>query len=66
MLFLDTETTGFHDDDEILSISIINAQGKTLLDTFVKLEHKRSWPEAEKVNGLFSFCAALTRPRRSW
>ena len=52
MLFLDTETTGFHDDDEILSISIINAQGKTLLDTFVKPEHKRSWPEAEKVNGL--------------
>lgn len=36
IVFLDTETTGLGNDDEIIEISIIDKQGKILLDTLVK------------------------------
>jgi len=35
-VILDTETTGLYDDDEIVSIAIINSDGQTLLNQLVK------------------------------
>lgn len=35
-IILDTETTGLGKNDEIIEISIIDLEGKVLLDTFVK------------------------------
>lgn len=40
--FFDTETTGLTSEDEIFSISIIDDNGKVLLDTLVKPEHHNS------------------------
>lgn len=48
--FFDTETTGLTSEDEILSISIIDGNGKVLLDTLVKPEHHSEWVEAEYIN----------------
>lgn len=52
IVILDTETTGFGDEDELLQISIIDANGKTLFNEYCRPEHKTEWPEAEKVNGI--------------
>jgi|TARA_R110002153_G_scaffold120048_2_gene265235 DNA polymerase-3 subunit epsilon len=35
-VFVDTETTGLSDDDEIIEIAVISEDGEVLLDTFVK------------------------------
>lgn len=37
-------------EDEILSISIIDGNGKVLLDTLIKPEYHSKWTEAEKIN----------------
>lgn len=49
---LDTETTGLSDDDEVLEIAIINANGETILNTLVKPEHKTEWAEAQVIHGI--------------
>lgn len=36
LVVLDTETTGIYGDSEIVAISVIDAQGNVLLDTYVK------------------------------
>lgn len=50
----DTETTGFSDDDEILSLCIIgvNAIGEeeVIFSEYFKPLHKIQWPEAERIN----------------
>ncbi len=54
VVVLDTETTGLesYNGDEILSISICDAYGNIQFDSLVKPKKKRSWPEAEKINGI--------------
>lgn len=51
-LFLDTETTGFTDTDEILSLSMVDAAGTVLLNTYIRPVRKRKWPAAMAVNGI--------------
>lgn len=51
-VYLDTETTGLHpeDGDEILSLTIVDANGRLLFDEKFKPKHKKEWPEAQTVN----------------
>lgn len=48
----DLELTGFYDHDEILSISIVDGNGKTVMNTLVKPEHTKKWKRTEKVHGI--------------
>ncbi len=49
----DVETTGTDpNNDEILQVSVIDGDGKTLVNTFVKPRKVTSWPAAEKVHGI--------------
>lgn len=51
IIVLDTETTGLHPDtDELLQLSIIDATGKVLYDSYFKPVDTESWDEAEAVN----------------
>lgn len=51
-VYLDTETTGLHpeESDEILSLTIVDANGRLLFDERFKPKHKKEWPEAQAVN----------------
>ena len=49
-LFLDTETTGVTDSDEILSIALVDAYENVLLDRYVTPTRVRAWPKAQAVN----------------
>ncbi|PHM68441.1 DNA polymerase III PolC [Xenorhabdus kozodoii] len=51
IVILDTETTGLKIDDEIIEISIINADGHVLLDTLVKPQ-KKIPPDATRIHGI--------------
>lgn len=51
-LFFDLELTGVYDHDEILSITIVDGNGTTIMDTLVKPEHKKSWKQTEKIHGI--------------
>ena len=51
-VYLDTETTGISDDDEIVEITIIDDNGEPLLDTLVKPKYHTNWPGAERVHGI--------------
>lgn len=49
----DVETTGLNPwHDEIIQISMIDENEKTLLNSYVKPVDHTSWPEAEAVNGI--------------
>ena len=53
VIVFDTETTGVKaGEDELLQISIIDGNGKELFNKYVKPEHKTSWEDAEKINGI--------------
>ena len=50
---IDIETTGLNPStDEILQVSICNGYGNALLNSYVRPEKRRRWPNAEKVNGI--------------
>lgn len=53
-IFIDTETTGLNYDgrDEVLEIAIIDAEGITLLNTFVRPVRNQMWPNAQAVHGI--------------
>lgn len=52
-IFIDTETTGLNaENDELLSISVVDHDGKCIFNSLVKPEHCSSWTDAEKVNGI--------------
>ena len=51
-VILDTETTGLGDNDEIIQIAIIDHEGKTLLDSFVKPVRKSIPKEATAIHGI--------------
>ncbi len=52
VLFFDLELTGFYDHDEILSITIVDANGKLIMDTLVKPAKKKKWKNTEKIHGI--------------
>ncbi len=52
VLFFDLELTGFYDHDEILSITVIDANGNLIMDTLVKPEHTKKWNRTEKIHGI--------------
>jgi len=52
VLFFDLELTGVYDHDEIISVSICDATGETLMDTLVKPRHKKKWNRTEKIHGI--------------
>lgn len=54
VICLDCETTGLSPvEDEILTLSIVDWSGKTLLDGKYKPGHKTEWPEAARINGIW-------------
>lgn len=50
ILVLDTETTGFTKNDEILQLSIIDGKGVIVLNEYFCPQHVHSWESAEQVN----------------
>ena len=52
VLFFDLELTGFYDRDEIISISICDANGKLIMNTPVRPTHTRKWNKTEKIHGI--------------
>lgn len=54
VVVFDTETTGTNSwaGDEILSISIVDGLGRDLFTSYVRPTRHRSWPDAQKVNGI--------------
>ena len=51
-VYVDTETTGLTDNDELLSVSVVNDQGECLYHSLLKPEHTESWEAAETVNAI--------------
>lgn len=52
VLFFDLELTGVYDHDEIISISILDATGKVIMDTYVRPVHNKKWKKTEKIHGI--------------
>lgn len=50
IIVLDTETTGLDEKAQVLQLSIIDGNGKTLFNEYVKPEGVQSWEQAQKVN----------------
>lgn len=52
-IYVDTETTGlFCEVDEILSVSVIDDNGKCLFNSLVKPSYHSYWYEAEAIHGI--------------
>ena len=51
---LDLETTGLypHETDEVLQISICDGTGLLLLDSYIRPEKRKRWPNAEGIHGI--------------
>lgn len=52
VLFFDLELTGFYDHDEIISISIMDGTGKTVMNTLVHPVHTKKWKRTEMIHGI--------------
>lgn len=52
VLFFDLELTGFYDHDEILSVSIYDANANKIMDTLVRPTHTKKWKRTEKIHGI--------------
>lgn len=53
IICIDIETTGLEPYyDEILQVSVINGNGTILFDELIKPKQRRSWVEAESINGI--------------
>ena len=51
IICIDIETTGLDfTEDEVLQVSIINGNGKTLYNSYIRPKHKTSWEEAERIH----------------
>ena len=50
LIVFDVETTGLTYGDEILQLSIVDGNGKLLLDQLFKPTHKTSWFEAQEIH----------------
>lgn len=53
IIVIDAETTGlFPYWDEILQLSIIDGDGNTLYNSYLKPRKRKKWPDAQKVNSI--------------
>ena len=52
VIFFDLELTGVYDHDEIISITITDAEGSLIMDTLVKPAHTKKWKRTEKIHGI--------------
>ena len=52
VLFFDLELTGVYDHDEIISISVMDATGKVIMNTYVRPVHNKRWKKTEKIHGI--------------
>lgn len=51
IICIDIETTGLdRTEDEILQVAIINGRGKTLYNSYIRPDKKRTWQQAEAIN----------------
>lgn len=50
VLFFDLELTGFYDHDEILSITVVDGNGKMIMDTLVRPIKTKSWKRTEEIH----------------
>lgn len=50
ILVLDTETTGFLGNAEVLQVSILDGEGTVLMNEYFRPDHTESWPGAMAVN----------------
>ena len=51
IICIDIETTGLdRTEDEILQAAIINGRGKTLYNSYIRPDKKRTWQQAEAIN----------------
>ena len=51
-VYLDTETTGLHESDEIVELTIIDDDENILINTLLKPINHTYWPGAERVHGI--------------
>ena len=51
-VYLDTETTGLSAEDEIVELTIIDDDGKPLINTLMKPVNHAKWPRAQNVHGI--------------
>ena len=49
-IILDLETTGIREDDEIIQLSIIDLEGKTLFNEYIKPQVVEEWDDAYKIH----------------
>ena len=52
VLFFDLELTGVFERDEILSVSIVDGTGKTVMDTLTRPMRNKRWKRTEKIHGI--------------
>lgn len=51
IICIDIETTGLDRiEDEILQVAIINGRGKTIYNSYIRPDKKRTWQQAEAIN----------------
>lgn len=51
-LYIDTETTGLTDEDELLSVSVLNDEGECVYHSLLKPSHTDNWVNAELINDI--------------
>ena len=51
-VFLDIETTGLYEDDEIVEIAIADYDGREIMNEYIKPVYAESWPEAQGIHGI--------------
>lgn len=52
-IVIDTETTGLNPEkDELLQVSIISSDGRTLFNSYIRPKVHTHWEEAERINGI--------------
>ena len=53
IVVFDVETTGFSPKrDELLQLTILDGNGTTLFDSYIKPSHRKTWKRAEVKNGI--------------
>lgn len=52
VLFFDLEMTGVYFHDEVLSITIVDGNGRPVLDTLVRPVRKKKWKATEAIHGI--------------